>query len=196
MKTDITINATSSVDGKKVTNKISYVNPDITNSQAMALAQAFNDLTTDSYNSTTRTDTTNCEEQASKPAFLTNISMGIWSTTENKKNWINIINRTDTIEVPFLSANNQALTVQLKSSSIELSKNFPGLPKLTFSNANWSMSSTSQSMTGTNDNAFLCNFRYATQQEETFTMTVTVPGNNNYAEFNKTYTIHFYNSEV
>lgn len=62
MKTDLTITTTSATDNKKVTNKISYVNPNLSNNQAIELAQAITNLTTDSYSKTTRTDTTECDE--------------------------------------------------------------------------------------------------------------------------------------
>lgn len=67
MKTDLTINSTSATDGKKVTNKISYVNPNLTNREAITLAQAISSLTTDSYTKTTRTDTTDCDTTTSRP---------------------------------------------------------------------------------------------------------------------------------
>ena len=71
MKTDLTITTTSATDNKKVTNKISYVNPNLNNNQAIELAQAITDLTTDSYLKTTRTDTTECDTTNSRP--ITNI---------------------------------------------------------------------------------------------------------------------------
>lgn len=67
MKTDLTITTTSATDNKKVTNKISYVNPNLTNNQAIELAQAISSLTTDSYFKTTRTDTTDCDATRPRP---------------------------------------------------------------------------------------------------------------------------------
>lgn len=55
-KTTITINALDAND-KKVTNNITYVNPDITDANAIILAQKISSLTTDTYVSTERTDT-------------------------------------------------------------------------------------------------------------------------------------------
>ena len=61
-RTDLTITSTNHSDAnKKVTNKINYVNPNITNQQAVTLANMFVDLTKDTYQSTTRTDTSNCD---------------------------------------------------------------------------------------------------------------------------------------
>ena len=59
-KTTITINATD-IDGKKVRNNITYVNPEISNSNAIILAQKISSLTTDTYESTDRTDVTNLD---------------------------------------------------------------------------------------------------------------------------------------
>lgn len=60
-RTDLTINVLNNVSGKKTTNKISYVNPNISNTQAVTLANMITDLTKDTYHSTTRTDTTDCD---------------------------------------------------------------------------------------------------------------------------------------
>lgn len=62
-RTDLTINVLNNVSGKKTTNKLSYVNPNITNNQAVALAEMITNLTKDTYQSTTRTDTTDCDIQ-------------------------------------------------------------------------------------------------------------------------------------
>lgn len=69
-KTDLTITSLNSTDNKKVTNKISYVNPNITNNQAILLAQSIASLTTDSYQSTTRTDTTECDVTINRPVTV------------------------------------------------------------------------------------------------------------------------------
>ena len=67
-RTDLTITSFNHNDGnKKVTNKISYVNPNITNQQAVTLANMFVDLTKDNYSNTTRTDTTDCDTALTRP---------------------------------------------------------------------------------------------------------------------------------
>lgn len=67
-RTDLTITSTNHSDAtKKVTNKINYVNPNITNQQAVTLANMFTDLTKDTYNNTTRTDTTDCDTIITRP---------------------------------------------------------------------------------------------------------------------------------
>lgn len=48
-------------DNKKVTNKISYVNPNLSNAKALELAQKIAALTTDSYQKADRIDTTNLD---------------------------------------------------------------------------------------------------------------------------------------
>lgn len=65
--TSLTINSTQ--NGKKVTDKISYVNPNITTQQAVLLAQTINSLTNNAYISTTRQDTTDLDGASGKPAF-------------------------------------------------------------------------------------------------------------------------------
>lgn len=59
-KTDLTINAVNQL-GKKVSNKVSYVNNNITNSQAVQLATMINGLTKNTYSSTTKTQQTTCD---------------------------------------------------------------------------------------------------------------------------------------
>ncbi len=54
-RTTITINETDA-NGKKVTNNITYVNPEITDANALILAQKISSLTTNTYESTERTD--------------------------------------------------------------------------------------------------------------------------------------------
>lgn len=63
--TSLTINSTQ--NGKKVTDKISYVNPNITTQQALDLAQAINNLTNNAYVSTTRQDTIDLDGSGGKP---------------------------------------------------------------------------------------------------------------------------------
>lgn len=71
-RTDLTITSTNHNDAsKKVTNKVNYVNPNITNQQAVTLANMFADLTKDTYQSTTRTDTTDCDTIITRPMSLT-----------------------------------------------------------------------------------------------------------------------------
>lgn len=65
--TKLTINTLSSATGKKVTNNISYVNPNITNAQAVTFGNMLTDLTKDEYQSTTRTDTTDCDTSITRP---------------------------------------------------------------------------------------------------------------------------------
>ena len=65
--TSLTINSTQ--NGKKVTDKISYVNPNITTQQALDLAQAINNLTNNAYVSTTRQDTIDLDGSGGKPAL-------------------------------------------------------------------------------------------------------------------------------
>lgn len=67
-RTDLTITSINHADSnKKVTNKLSYVNPNITNQQAVTLANMFTDLTKDTYSKTTRTDTTDCDNTIQRP---------------------------------------------------------------------------------------------------------------------------------
>jgi len=80
-KTDLTITSTDNVTGKKVTDKISYVNPNITNSQAVTLAQAVNALTKNTYTSTTRTDQTDCDTPKATRAITINALH--WGNTQN-----------------------------------------------------------------------------------------------------------------
>ena len=69
-KTDLTINGKNAL-GKSASNKISYVNPTISTTQAILLSQKFNALTTNTYESTTRTDQTILD--ATTPLVLTQI---------------------------------------------------------------------------------------------------------------------------
>lgn len=73
-KTDLTINATNQL-GKKVSNKISYVNNNITNSQAVQLATMINGLTNNTYSSTTKTQQTTCDATGTL-AQITGIRIG------------------------------------------------------------------------------------------------------------------------
>lgn len=67
-RTDLTITSTNHSDAtKKVTNKVNYVNPNITNQQAVTLANMFVALTKDTYSNTTRTDTTDCDISMNRP---------------------------------------------------------------------------------------------------------------------------------
>ncbi len=72
--TKLTINTLSSATGKKVTNNISYVNPNITNAQAVTFGNMLTDLTKDEYQSTTRTDTTDCDTSITRP--ITELTYG------------------------------------------------------------------------------------------------------------------------
>ena len=69
-KTDLTINGKNAL-GKSTSNKISYVNPEISNTQAILLAQKFNALTTNIYEATTRTDKTDID--AINPRTMTQL---------------------------------------------------------------------------------------------------------------------------
>lgn len=79
-RTDLTITSTSHSDAnKKVTNKVNYVNPNITNQQAVTLANMFTDLTKDTYQSTTRTDTSDCDTVITRP--MTDFTFGYGTNT-------------------------------------------------------------------------------------------------------------------
>ena len=79
-RTDLTITSTSHSDAnKKVTNKVNYVNPNITNQQAVTLANMFVDLTKDTYQSTTRTDTSDCDTVITRP--MTDFTFNYGSNT-------------------------------------------------------------------------------------------------------------------
>lgn len=65
-KTTITINATDT-DGKKVRNNITYVNPEISNSNALILAQKISSFTTDTYKSSERVDVTDLDSLTPRP---------------------------------------------------------------------------------------------------------------------------------
>ena len=110
MKTDLTINATSATDGKKVTNKISYVNPDITNNQAIMLAQAICSLTTDSYNKTTRTDTSDCDVNTKIPRTLTYCKIAGRETT--------LDNGVYKVNVPISSLTASTFAVSIKETTL------------------------------------------------------------------------------
>lgn len=58
-QTNLTINYTDATTGKKSSDKISYVNPNITDQQALTLSQAFANLSQNTYVSTDKTDTYN-----------------------------------------------------------------------------------------------------------------------------------------
>ena len=81
--TSLTINSTQ--DGKKVTDKISYVNPNITDKQARLLAQTFNALSQNAYVSTDRTDTTNLDSipKASRTFSAMRITNSNYSVQKN-----------------------------------------------------------------------------------------------------------------
>lgn len=57
MPTNTTLTINSTNGDKKVADKINYVNPDITDQQAINLALAINNLTNNSFVSVQRTDT-------------------------------------------------------------------------------------------------------------------------------------------
>lgn len=63
--TSLVINAIDA-NNKKVSNNITYVNPNISNNTAVELAQRISALSSDSYQSTTRVDKTNVD--TTKPA--------------------------------------------------------------------------------------------------------------------------------
>lgn len=194
MATSISINTTDTEYGTKKQKSVSYIDPNASNTALISFAQGMVSLMADtSYESTTRIDKTECDEI--KPQFFTTIVMGIWSTTENKRKWVNIINMTETIEVPFLSAaENNIVTLQMYNSSVEASGAMRVEPRITTSSSNWLMSAINHITNNTNGNAFVVDLKCTTQQEETFTMTINLPRTTNFAEFNKTYTIHFYDS--
>lgn len=181
MKTDLTINATSATDGKKVTNKISYVNPNITNQQAITLAQAINNLTTDSYTKTIRTDTTDCDD-TSKPIRTGIVNVGSVSqdvTTQNP---------TITLTVP-ASVINAANEFDVKITDV---RTLTEMPILTSDDGNiaaigW------RSVYSTLAGKLLLttSIRVASGGAQTFTGILTLPGGNAYREQNYNLTITF-----
>ena len=184
-------------NGEEIKSRsVSYVNPLASAQELVQFGQAYAALSNDTYNQTIRVDRTECDTEAEKPQVLSQILLSSWNTSTNQRDWPNVINRTTTIDVPFLALSNNNLMMQLKGATAEASKNFPSLPIFSFSSDNWTMVSTNHSMKGDNDNAFVCSFKCTTVEEETFQVTLTLAETDEYQGFYKTFTIHLYNSEA
>ena len=177
MKTDLTITTTSATDNKKVTNKISYVNPDLTNNQAIELAQAITDLTTDSYLKTTRTDTIECEE--TKPPRIISSVISLTGST------VTLEGGVYKIQVPqsSVTGNPKSLTISIDSAQFNPIPKF--MPYLTdtqitggFAFYSWRIE------LRTSNPRITCYFTQSTTPEvgETVNATIVIPEDNNYAE--------------
>lgn len=101
-KTDIIINATDA-NNKKVTNTISYVNPNLSDNTALTLAQKFNALTTNSYQSTEKITRSNIEAKVEPTFSIWGIIFDSTSGGNKSATWQN--GGTYTIRTDLLSNN-------------------------------------------------------------------------------------------
>lgn len=193
-KTSLIIEMNSGEEIKS--RSVSYVNPQASATELVQFGQTYAALTNDTYHQTIKVERTECDAEAVKPQFLQQVLLSSWNVSTNQRDWPNIINRTTTIDVPFIALSNNNLTMQLKGATAEASKNFPSLPIFSFSSENWTLTSTNHSLKGDNDNAFVCNFKCTTIQEETFQVTLSLAETDEYQGFYKTFTIHLYDSEA
>ena len=114
-KTDLTIVSTST-ENKTVNNKISYVNPNISDNDAIALAQKINNLTTNSYVSTTKTTAETLEEKVDR--VLSGVRFTFGNQTFNQET---PTAESFTINIPnslIESATNKQLEAWFKSVSL------------------------------------------------------------------------------
>ena len=178
MKTDLTITTTSATDNKKVTNKISYVNPNLSNNQAIELAQAITNLTTDSYLKTTRTDTTECDE-TKIPRIISSVGSLTGAT-------ITLEGGVYKIQIPqaSITTNPKSITVNIYSAQ------FNPLPIYTPRIANLQITggfkfySWRMELRTSSNPTVTCYFTQANTPEvgETVNGTIIVPADENYAE--------------
>ena len=180
MKTDLTINATSATDGKKVTNKISYVNPNITNNQAITLAQAINSLTTDSYTKTIRTDTTDCDD-TSAPIRTGNCTIGGVTQAYSTQN------PSLTFNVPTSAITNNEFNIQLDSFGTFKEVPFFENETLPIVFLTWK----SGSAYGTGRRLLVLTAKLANSGAQTVTGTLVIPPNGVTREQNLNLTIEF-----
>lgn len=180
MKTDLTINATSATDGKKVTNKITYVNPNITNNQAITLAQAINDLTTDSYTKTVRTDTTDCDD-TSAPIRTGNCTIGGVTQAYSTQN------PSLTYTVPTSAITNNEFNIQLDNFSIFTDVPYFENNALPIVIVNWK----SGSAAGTGRRLVALTVKLTSSEAQTVTGTLVIPPNGATREQNLNLTIEF-----
>lgn len=176
MKTDLTITTTSATDNKKVTNKISYVNPNLTNNQAITLAQAITDLTTDSYLKTTRTDTTECED--TKPPRIISTVTGSAGSTVTK------VGDVYKIDLPAnqISGNPKAVAINIDSQQFNPFPKY--VPLMTDLQITGNFAFFSWRLERRTPPRLVCYFTTDNTPEvgEKISGTIIVPGDNNYAE--------------
>lgn len=193
MKTDLTINATSATDGKKVTNKISYVNPNITNNQAITLAQAICSLTTDSYTKTTRTDTSDCDASRTARTFS---SLRITSSNNSQQELIQIDpSNIYTVNYPITKIldSNPELVFWVKSLSFSAEKKIPTVETTeNFEEASWR---TSTYISGGYNNCWTIRLKLNSYTTQTFNVKITFADDDKYAEATLDFTINIVSGE-
>lgn len=79
-KTDLKLNATGT-DGKATTATITYVNPEASNSQLATLGRMLNNLTDNTYGTTLRINTIDCETEGGGSKQVPTLSLGTSSVS-------------------------------------------------------------------------------------------------------------------
>lgn len=114
--TKLAIKSKSYADDKKtVTNTINYVNPNISNETALTLAQRFNALTKNSYQSTEKIETTEIDNVIKADRILT--SSTLWSGSNQIAGTIDGFNITFNLPLSKIPTGNNQLDVWVYSNS-------------------------------------------------------------------------------
>ena len=180
-RTDLTITSINHSDAtKKVTNKVNYVNPNITNQQAVTLANMLVDLTKDNYQSTTRTDTTDCDTDTRANYPITKID------------YVKTVSGSQTY--PQIDLNNPVINMIAdnfgvsKTLILRINTSYISMPIVTCTSSNWNFAGAVYAMhssMGAQVNAWTV--RLYTDQEtitpEQSTITLHFDGNNQYKPF-------------
>lgn len=188
-KTTITINSTN--DGKKVTDNINYVNPNISDANALLLAQKINALTNNTYASTDRTDKRNLSDIT--PRTFTDIRYGFTGNPNKALPDDGIINCLTTDWSRIISGNTGYYAFNLRFWGVE----DPVVPT-------WEFSSNGDTAWHTNSfsygyptsrwsidmvNVGLCTEDMDAMVPQTLTAKLTFPATANFDEWSKTFTI-------
>ena len=184
--TSLTINSTK--DGKKVTDKISYVNPNITDKQAVLLAQTLNSLSNNSYVSAERTDITELNAQKA----LRNFASARFTTYGNKPSHYITFDEGDdyTVDIPLseIQESSPTLTFWARSNSFNKLNIVPQInTDATFLLASWRSPDLT---TGGWANAWTFDIKLTSYSTQTLTFKVAFPADDTYDERELNFTIN------
>lgn len=173
--TSLTINSTDA-NNKKVTNKISYVNPNITNQQALTLAQTIAALTTDTYDTTIRTDS--IELDTTKPDRTIQAARVVSNSTG--VNVMTDLSGDITVDFPLSKlGNNNDLQIWIRSTSFERMTKLPIIEGMTLYGLSYR---TSAYDGGSFPNYWTFNTFLIEHTAQTLNYTITFPEDSTYAE--------------